>query len=466
LRSCIVFWLFSESDQKFGSPISSSSCSSLARFAGASKIAPHSLSLLAERGVLAFEFVEGHTNYQDTVLTLRPPPAILRSMATAERVAVPVQAPGREYGLDWLRVLAFAILIFYHSGMMFVSWGWHIENADKSKLLEYVMLFFNRWRLALLFFISGAGVWFSLRRRTPIQFVGERIVRLLVPLAFAMLVIVPPQIYFERLFRGQEFDSYFAFWRTVFDGVPYPKGNTSWHHMWFVAYILVYSVAGLPLLLLLRAQPGQRLIDALSRALRWRPALYAIAIPSLIVGLTLGPRWPTTHNLIADWANLTGMFVIFLWGFVLCSRREFLDMFAARRRELLAGALLMTVLFYALPGGGPREVVSGYMGFLWVLTLVGMARAHWNRDSALLRYATEAVYPFYIVHQTITVAAGYYIVRLPWPVLPKLALSIIVTFAGSWLVYELVKRTAVTRLLFGLKLKPAAPQVGVRHPKL
>lgn len=378
---------------------------------------------------------------------------MLTSMATAERVAAPAESRAREFGLDWLRVLAFTILIFYHSGMMFVSWGWHIENAEKSRTLELVMLFFNRWRLPLLFFISGAGVWFSLRRRTPAQFAGERLQRLLIPLVFSMLVIVPPQIYFERLFRGQEFESYFAFWGTVFEGVPYPKGNLSWHHMWFVAYILVYSLVGLPVLLFLRARPGQRLIDALARLLRWRPALYATALPSLLIGMTLGPRWPTTHNLTSDWANLIGSFVTFLWGFVLCSRREFLDMFAARRRELLTGALITTAVFYAVPRSMLREIVSSYMGFFWLLTLVGMARAHWNRDSALLRYATEAVYPFYIAHQTITVAAGYYIIQQPWPVLPKLALSMLATFAGSWLVYEIVKRNAVTRVLFGLKPK-------------
>src|SRR4051794_7561170 len=90
--------------------------------------------------------------------------------------------PEREYGLDWLRVIAFAILIFYHCGMMFVSWGWHIRNEETSRTLELVMLFFNRWRLPLLFFISGAGVSFSLRRRGFGEFAGERTVRLLLPL--------------------------------------------------------------------------------------------------------------------------------------------------------------------------------------------------------------------------------------------------------------------------------------------
>ena len=96
---------------------------------------------------------------------------------------------GREFGLDWLRVFAFTVLIVYHSGMPFVRWGWHIENSDKSTLLEYVMLFANRWRLPLLFFISGAGVAFSLRRRGWGEFAGERLRRLLLPVAFAMFVI-------------------------------------------------------------------------------------------------------------------------------------------------------------------------------------------------------------------------------------------------------------------------------------
>ena len=100
-------------------------------------------------------------------------------MAAAAPHAAVTARPGREYGLDWLRVIAFAILIFYHSGMPFVRWGFHIENSDKSIALEYLMLFFNRWRLGLLFFISGAGACFSLRRRSWGSFTRDRVQRLI-----------------------------------------------------------------------------------------------------------------------------------------------------------------------------------------------------------------------------------------------------------------------------------------------
>ncbi len=375
-----------------------------------------------------------------------------------EKPSGPPLGASREYGLDWLRVSAFLVLIFYHSGMMFVTWGWHIENAERSAALEYAMLFFNRWRLGLLFFISGAGVWFSLRHRTIGAFTGERFRRLFVPLAFGMFVVVPPQIYFERLWRGQFTGSYASFYPRVFDFVPYPQGNFSWHHLWFVAYLFVFVTAGLPVLWWLRTAPGQRLIDRLAALLERHPwTLYLVGCPSVAVAMLLGPRWPTTNNLTSDWANLIGSFVTFLWGFVLCSRRSMLDLLERRRHELLAGAATVAIIFFTLratrtplPLFG-RALLTSYYGFFWILMLVAWFRRYLNRPSPWLSYANEAVYPFYIAHQTIIVAAGFFLIQQPWGIGPKLLAAMAAAFFGSWAVYELARRTAITRLLFGMK---------------
>jgi glucans biosynthesis protein C len=384
--------------------------------------------------------------------------------AAATSPAITVRL-GREYGLDWLRVFAFAILILYHSGMPFVRWDFHIKNAETSPALEYIMLFFNRWRLPLLFFISGAGVCFSLRRRSWGQFTGDRLRRLLLPLAFGMFVVVPPQIWYERLHHGASY-SYAEFYPTVFEFVSYPKGNTSWHHLWFVVYILVYSLACIPVFAFLRSSLGRRGVDAFARALeRWPFALYAVTWPSIVVSVTLGPRWPTTHNLVADWANLIGCLITFLWGFVFASNQRLLDVLTRRRRELLYGAIAIAVLFFSLYASGATRnlpatwrlfigaTVSGYFGGLWIFALVGYARAKLHRDSPRLRYATEAVYPFYIVHQTVTIAAAYYVVQWPLGVLPKLIAVAAATLIGSWGIVEIVRRVTPLRPLFGLKLR-------------
>ena len=385
----------------------------------------------------------------------------MAAAAAGLRATTPAE---REYGLDWLRVFAFTILILYHSGMIFVTWDFHIKNAETSRVLEWVMLFVNRWRLPLLFFISGAAVCFSLRRRSFGQFAMERLRRLLVPVVFAMFVIIPPQIYFERLQDGVAFASYAEFYKTVFELEPYPKGSFSWHHLWFVVYILIYSLACIPLFAALKRGAGKRLIARLATFLERRPAaVYLISIPSLAVGIGLGPYWPTTHNLVADWANLLGSLITFLWGFVFASELRLLDLLTRRRREFLIGGIAMAVVFFAMRASGvardwPRvaqivigNVVSGYFGMFWIFALAGYARAKVRTGGPALRYATEAVYPFYILHQTVTIALGYYVVQWAMPVALKFAIVAAGTFAGTWLLYEAARRVPPLRPLLGMR---------------
>lgn len=374
----------------------------------------------------------------------------------------------REYGLDALRVFAFTILILYHTGMGFVSWDFHIKDPARSTGLEYVMIFFNRWRLPLLFFISGAGVAFSLRRRGLGQFAGERFVRLFIPLVFGMLVVVPPQIYFERLTQGVQFASYWDFWRTVFDFVPYPEGGAlSWHHLWFVLYVFVYALFSIPLFALARSAMGKRGLSTFAGWMeRWPWFAYAVNVPNLLVGIFLGPHWPTTHNLVSDWANLTGSWLTFLWGFVFASDRRLLDVVTRRRREFLIVAIIFTVALFtlgAIVAGMPvrqpmlrivlGNFVSGYMGMAWIFALIGYSRVLITAGSPALSYATEVVYPFYIVHQTITIALLYWL--LPWHVGVWVKFPVIAagTFLGSWVIVEFVRRVTPLRPLFGLRLK-------------
>ena len=373
------------------------------------------------------------------------------------------QPQHREYALDWLRVCAFGLLILYHSGMAYVSWPWTVKDAQHSQILEMVMLFLNRWRLPLIFLISGAGVSFSLRRRSLRQFAGERLRRLLIPFLFAMLVILPPQTYIVWLTYGANL-SYTEFYPKLFSQVPHP------HHMWFVAYILVFSLAGIPLFAALRSGAGRYALDALVHGLeKWPPLLYLLNVPTVCVGLFLEPYWPTTFILINDWANLCGGLIYFLLGFLIASERRILDLVTRRRFELLlVGTTCAAAYFAAIATGftngwpddiralfwagvGGVVVPTGFLTMGIVLAVLGFARRHIKRGGPWLSYANEAVYPFYIVHQTITVAVVYWMLPLTIGVLPKLAIAAGSTFVGSWLIFELVSHVRLLRPLFGLK---------------
>ena len=112
-------------------------------------------------------------------------------------------APDRRADLDWLRVSAFGLLILYHAGMAWSGWSWHLTSSDSIDWLREGMRFLNRWRMPLIFVVSGAAIMLALGTRSPAAFARDRLRRLLVPLVFGMVVLVPTQVYLERLYRGQ-----------------------------------------------------------------------------------------------------------------------------------------------------------------------------------------------------------------------------------------------------------------------
>ncbi len=180
---------------------------------------------------------------------LRPESGRSASLVSGLPGSDPVRmgAAGERYDfLDWLRVIAIFVLLFFHTGMIFVGWGWHVMNDQRIESLVIPMDISHRLRMPLLFVIAGAGMWFALQRRTGGQLLKERTVRLLFPLIIGMFLIVPPQVFYERLFQGQWHGGFLQFfWERTLQFRPYPAGDFSWHHLWFIVYLYVY----VPLLL-------------------------------------------------------------------------------------------------------------------------------------------------------------------------------------------------------------------------
>ncbi|PCD04530.1 hypothetical protein COC42_09815 [Sphingomonas spermidinifaciens] len=69
--------------------------------------------------------------------------------------ALPEVRSGRHYGLDWLRIAAFGLLILYHIGMVFAPWHWVIDTDRSYPELIPPMALLTPWRLSLLFAVSG-----------------------------------------------------------------------------------------------------------------------------------------------------------------------------------------------------------------------------------------------------------------------------------------------------------------------
>ncbi|MFD2563196.1 acyltransferase family protein [Aquimarina rubra] len=366
----------------------------------------------------------------------------------------------RRYDLDWLRVIVFGLLIFYHVGMFFVPWGWHIKNNITYDWIRWPMLFLNQWRLPILFVISGMGTFYALSYRNIRQFNWERIKRLLIPLLFGMLLIVPPQIYFERLANNQFSGSYVEYFTTeAFIGV-YPEGNISWHHLWFLPYLLVFSIILSPLFIKIkRNAPG--FTNWMRRQIQKPYGLYLFIIPLYLFEVAIEPFFDITHDLINDWFNFINSLAFFLFGFILISSGEafWKSLNRIKSKALLIGIIAFSIqLFIWIQGKDSllihctEALVKVANLWSWILVILGYGAKFLNTKSNLLAYCNRAVYPFYILHQTITITIGYYIMNLEWGFLPKFMILVIGTFGGSWIIYHcIILKIPVLHPLFGLK---------------
>jgi peptidoglycan/LPS O-acetylase OafA/YrhL len=363
--------------------------------------------------------------------------------------------------LDWLRVIAIFVLLFFHTGMIFVGWGWHIENAETLTALQFPMGIAHRLRMPLLFVIAGAGMWFALGNRHGGGLIRERSVRLLLPLVAGMFLIVPPQIYFERLFRGQWDGGFFAFFfERVLQFHPYPQGDFSWHHLWFVAYLYVYVFLLLPLMLWWRAA---------KKAVKPGVWLYALGLPLALNEAIMKPLFPETHALVNDWYTFNHYFLFTLYGVLLASMRDGWDWFATRRQLSLGITLVVFGIAMLLLETGtihrdtPADAFVANI-FTWaaLTTFIGYGRRYLSFSNPLLRWARDASYPIYILHQTVIVAIGYWIIQQPWNAWTKYAVVLFGTMAICVVLYEGIRRPPLTRLLFGMKGFRKTPTAGLQ----
>lgn len=369
----------------------------------------------------------------------------------------------RRYDLDWLRVIVFGLLIFYHVGMFFVApdWGWHIKNNITYEWIKYPMLFLNQWRLPILFVISGMGTSYALSKRSAGDFAVERTKKLLLPLIFGMLVIVPPQVYIEKISKGLIEGSFFDFWPSQAFIGEYPVGNLSWHHLWFLPYLLLFSLVLIPVFLFLRRNPNHGILRTTAKISSRRWGLYWFIVPLYLIEAFVEPFFEETHALVGDWFVIINSITLFFIGFLLISVKEaFWKTVEDNRKTYLqcgiigftAFITIITLFEDSYPIHFTEALISVFSFWSWILTLFGFASKYLNKPSKVLTYCNEAVYPFYILHQTITVILGYCIMNLHWPFFSKFSILTIGTFVLSWIIYEfLIRRWFMIRPLFGLQ---------------
>lgn len=392
----------------------------------------------------------------------------------------------RRHDLDWVRVCAFGLLVLYHVGMYYVTWDWHVKSPYANATIEPLMLLSSPWRLSLLFLVSGAASAFLLAKR-PTGFLRSRSWRLLLPLVFGMLVIVVPQAYYEVLdsrIPGGYHDGYLAFWGRYLanDGTFCDDDGCldlpTWNHLWFVAYLWVYTVA---IWLIARLMPAlcERARKWLGEQLSgWGALLWPVVLLAL-VRIALVERFESTHALVDDWYNHAQYFSVFLMGFLLARAIGFWETLQRLRwvALLLAAASYAFIVWY-FHGTGygdanpPPNALRQCQRVVWALNqwssiaaISGFAYRLRNADSRTLRYLVPAVFPVYILHQSVIVVAAYNLKPLTISPVLEGPLLILLTFSVCFGGYEIIRRVGWLRPLFGLKRRaPLNPACEAAQP--
>lgn len=188
-------------------------------------------------------------------------------------------------------------------------------------------------------------------------------------------------------------------------------------------------------------------------------AIFFLAVPLGVMGVLpdIGGKNPFVY------------FILFLYGY-LFMRDERLQQAVDRHKAaaLALGIVSMgvTLALFSLHIRFPEYSLGDVLFFLlrtfnmwfWIIAVLGYGRKYLNRTHRFYRYANEASYPFYILHQTVIMAIGLYVVTWPVNLWLKFLFISLASFGLTVLLYDLcVRRTNVTRFLFGMKSIPPPP---------
>ena len=375
----------------------------------------------------------------------------------------------RRYDLDWLRVISVLLVIGFHVTEMFdPTIRFHYVQGEPNALAAAIDFFALQWIIPLLFLVAGVSAWWALDTRTGKQFALDRIRRLLAPLVFGTIVLVPIMSYFQMLQSAVFAGSFVQFYQVYFFSYITQEG---WGHLWFLAYLLVFSLVALPLFVLLKRPRGRRLADWITQHLRVTGILLLLPVPLVFIEVTLRAPYPFgMPTLISDWASLLNFLTLFIYGYLIMSNRLVQEAVKKVRFVALAAGIATAAGRFVLGWTGNLPApdyslnwslymtLNAFDSWFWITTILGLGFKHLNVSTKALGYLNDIVVPIYILHLPVAVIVAFYVVA--WPTLTVVKAIVILggTLAITLGLCEVcVKRTRATRFLFGMRSRRPVP---------
>lgn len=371
----------------------------------------------------------------------------------------------RRYDIDAIRVIAFAILILYHCAMLYVpGWGWHIKSSYQIENLDYVMRFFNAWRMPLIFLVSGTAIAMAKPHQWLSKFAKNRTYRLLFPLIIAMIFTVPLQAFVQATTNGSWNNGLGAFLIHYFTFQPWPEHafdgshvGFTWNHLWYLPYLFLYTMLLIGLIWCVKTLQLSRAITRVATS----PFLLTVTVfvYMTLVKTYLQPKFPETHALWGDWYAHAWYLGYFLVGYLLgiTATQNVWD--SIKRFKTLAllialNSYIAIQLVYAFTTEIPTEfrLLYSALNVLFsinaIVAILGFGYTYLNKKDSVFSKFSQAIFPWYIFHQTYIIVLAYWLIPLQLGLVAEFATVVAGTAFSCWVTYKLV----VTKLPV---LKPA-----------
>lgn len=367
----------------------------------------------------------------------------------------------RRYDIDWIRIFGMLVIFFYHCGRFFNQEDWHVKNNTLSPGISVILSVLGIWMMPLFFMISAMSSYYSLTKRSPKQYILERFKRLIVPFIFGtFVIIVPVQVYIERASHGHFEGSFIDFYPHYFDGLYALGGNFAWMglHLWYLEFLFIFSLLTLPLFVIGKNEKSSEPFTNAVSFFRKPGAIFLLAIPLVLMEMFVGQyRDNIGLQAFGGWSLLTYL-VFFITGYFISLDSGSKDTIEKHRTSAILLAFGITVVLvlnylYDIAAIDKYEdILTAAASWCWLVAIFGFGSRYLNFNSSVLKYANEAVLPFYILHQTVIVIFGFWIMDWELGVMTKYLLLSLCSFVMIMLVYEfLIRRINVMRFLFGMK---------------
>ncbi len=371
----------------------------------------------------------------------------------------------RRYDLDWLRVLATILVFLFHCSRFFDLLDWHVKNSEQDLGITVAQVMLSGFGMPIFFIISGMATFYALSYVKSGLYLKDRVIRLGIPLVVGMFTHVSIQVYLEKVSWGTFKGSFFEFYPLYFKGLQGFGGNFAWtgYHLWFLLVLLIFTFITIKPFNYLRKEENLIKISRLPTLLQKPGMILLLAIPLIFLEFI---------NIFIEYLefggwNLFSYLLIFIYGYIFASNNKFKQVIEKSRNisivfgvittilvllimvifqdQLLDGSLQLTdFLFYGL------RVINGWS---WMVVVLGLFSEYLNRDHKSRKFLNEIVMPFYVLHQTIIIIVGFYIVSLDLNIFAKFLIISSLSFVIIMGLVLIIRKVNVLRFLFGMRIK-------------